>query len=64
MRYLQPGDANLDGVTNYADLMLVISQLNTTGPNLIGDVNLDGVVNFADQNIILSHFNTALDCTP
>ncbi len=64
MRYLQPGDANLDGVTNYADLMQVICQLNNTGPNLSGDVNLDGIVNFADQNIILSNFNTALDCIP
>lgn len=53
-----PGDANGDGQVGFADLNLVLSQFNVTGPNLPGDVNDDGQVGFADLNLVLSAFNT------
>lgn len=64
MRLVQPGDANLDGRTDFADLVIVLDQWLRQGLTLEGDVNLDGVVDFADYNVILSHFNTSLNCAP
>ncbi len=53
-------DANSDGVTNFADLNIVLSEFGQTSPSgglyLRGDVNNDGVVNFADLNAVLSAF--------
>lgn len=54
-------DANSDGVTNFADLNIVLSEFgeispSPSGQHLRGDVNNDGVVNFADLNMILSAF--------
>lgn len=53
-------DANSDGVTNFADLNIVLSEFGQTSPSgglyLRGDVNNDGIVNFADLNTILSAF--------
>jgi hypothetical protein len=64
MKRLQPGDANLDGATDFRDLVIVLQQWLQQGATLSGDVNMDGVVNFTDYNIVSCNFNTALDCTP
>lgn len=53
-----PGDANGDGVVNFADLNIVISNFNTSGPGIPGDLDGDGDVDFADLNEVLSNFNT------
>ena len=53
-----PGDANLDGTVNGADLNIVLSNYNQTGMNWVtGDFNGDGTVNGADLNIVLSNYN-------
>jgi uncharacterized delta-60 repeat protein len=53
-----PGDANLDGTVNGADLNTVLSNYNQTGMNWSqGDFNGDGAVNGADLNIVLSNYN-------
>lgn len=64
MRHIQPGDANLDGATDFRDLIIVLDQWLRLGAGLEGDVNLDGIVDFNDYNTVLSNFNTAQDCTP
>ena len=54
-----PGDANGDGVVNFADLNLVLGEFGSTGQGLAGDVNDDGVVNFADLNLVLGAFGSS-----
>jgi len=49
-----PGDANGDGVVNFADLNAVLSNFGLESS--VGDINGDGVVNFADLNAVLSAF--------
>ncbi|MBL0922541.1 MAG: hypothetical protein IBJ10_10490, partial [Phycisphaerales bacterium] len=51
-----PGDANGDGLINFADLNLVLSEFNLTGQGLAGDVNFDNRVDFADLNLTLDGF--------
>lgn len=51
-----PGDASGDGVVNFVDLNLVLSQFGQSGLGLSGDINADGVVNFPDLNFVLSAF--------
>ena len=53
-----PGDLNGDGVVNFADLNIVLSNFGNTGePGAVpGDANDDGVVNFADLNVVLTNF--------
>lgn len=63
-KFVQPGDANLDGATDFRDVVIVLNQWRSVGPGLEGDVNLDGAVDFTDYNIVLSNFNTAQDCRP
>lgn len=64
MQFVQPGDANLDGATDFRDLLVVLTNWLRVGTGLEGDVNLDGVVDFTDYNVILSNYNTAQDCAP
>ncbi len=52
-------DINGDDLIGFADLNIVISAFNTSGPCLVGDVNGDGAVNFSDLNLIISSFNEA-----
>ncbi len=54
-----PGDANGDGLINFADLNTVLAQFNTPGANQSGDFDLDGDVDFADLNTVISGFNSA-----
>ena len=61
-----PGDANMDGTVNGADLTIVLSNYNDTVVNghpvgwADGDFNGDGVVNGADLNIVLSNYNQSV----
>jgi hypothetical protein len=61
------GDANLDGVVNFADLLVVAQNFNhvlDTHGNAIdwadGDFNYDGNVNFADLLLVAQNFNKQL----
>ena len=54
-----PGDANGDGVVNFADLNAVLGAFGQTGSGIPGDVNADGVVNFADLNLVLGAFGSS-----
>jgi hypothetical protein len=54
-------DVNGDGVTNFADLNIVLSDFGESGDGIPGDVNLDGVVNFFDLNAVLSQFGDECD---
>ena len=59
--YNLPGDANLDGTVNGADLNIVLSYYNQTGMDWAhGDFNGDGVVNGADLNTVLSNYNQSI----
>ncbi|MBX3352416.1 MAG: hypothetical protein KF684_05735 [Phycisphaeraceae bacterium] len=51
------GDANADGVINFADLNVVLSSFGLTTDQ--GDLNADGVVNFSDLNLVLSAFGAS-----
>ncbi|TVQ65411.1 MAG: hypothetical protein EA379_00130, partial [Phycisphaerales bacterium] len=51
-----PGDANGDGVVDFADLSTVLGNFGQSGPNLPGDLTGDGEVNFTDLSIVLSNF--------
>ena len=53
-----PGDVNGDGVVNFADLNIVLSNFGQTGAGIPGDADGDGDVDFADLNIVLSNFGT------
>ncbi|MBL8745698.1 MAG: PQQ-dependent sugar dehydrogenase [Phycisphaerae bacterium] len=46
-----PGDANLDGVVDFADMTSVLSNWGAIGP--FGDANNDGIVSFADVTEVL-----------
>lgn len=48
-----PGDANKDGIVNFGDLNLILSQFGAAGS---ADLTLDGIVSFADLNVVLSNF--------
>ena len=53
-----PGDANLDGTVDFADLNTVLSYYDKSGQNWsTGDFNGDGVVNLADLNAVLSYYD-------
>jgi hypothetical protein len=56
------GDANNDGVTNFEDLNLVLSQYAQKGDALEGDLNNDSVVNMIDLNVVLALFGSP--CIP
>jgi uncharacterized protein (TIGR03790 family) len=55
-----PGDANLDGVVDGADLNIVLSNYNQTNADWMhGDLNGDGIADGTDLNIVLADFNTS-----
>ncbi len=51
-----PGDANGDGVVDFADLNIVLGSYNETGQGLPGDFDGDGDVDFADLNTVLTNY--------
>src|SRR5690606_14772592 len=56
------GDANGDGMTDFADLNLVLGAYGQEGDNLAGDLNHDGVVDFIDVNFVFLTFGSP--CLP
>jgi hypothetical protein len=59
--YATPGDANLDGVVNFDDLLTLSRNYNTPGAGWASaDFNGDGVVNFSDLLLLSQNYNTAL----
>jgi hypothetical protein len=60
---VQPGDANNDNVTDFADLVILAQNYNTTGHDLTGaNFNYDGagLVDFADLVILAQNYNLSL----
>ena len=52
-----PGDANLDGKVDFADLGVVIGNYAMTGAHWTnGDFNSDGKVDFADLGIVIGNY--------
>lgn len=52
------GDANGDGLINFADLNAALADFGMTGPDLPADFDGDGDVDFVDLNRVLSLFGT------
>jgi autotransporter-associated beta strand protein len=56
-----PGDANVNGIVNFDDLLLLASNYNGTAQTWAGgDFTGDGTVNFDDLLILASQYNTSL----
>jgi hypothetical protein len=58
-----PGDANLDGVVNFGDLLALAKHYNARGDGVewaAGDFTYDGVVNFADLLVLAKNYNRPL----
>ncbi len=56
-------DANGDGIVNFADLNLVLTNFGVSGTGyyIPGDVVLDSIVNFQDLNSVLANFGQSCD---
>ncbi len=52
------GDINGDNLVDFADLNLLLSAYNQTGPGLDADLDGDEDVDFADLNILLGAYNS------
>jgi hypothetical protein len=66
-RHTKSGDANLDGVVNFNDLVVLAQNYNTATPNQPwsgGDFTYDGQVTFADLVALAQNYNTSLPGTP
>lgn len=61
-----PGDANGDGVADFADFVILSNHYGLKTPNGAqdGDFNGDGVVNFADFVILSNNYNTRAGALP
>jgi hypothetical protein len=63
IRYTLAGDANLDGLVNFADLLVVAQDFNKTGNDWAHGnftYNGTGTVNFGDLLIVAQNFNRVL----
>ncbi|MGP1310258.1 MAG: hypothetical protein ACTS27_08685 [Phycisphaerales bacterium] len=58
--YFCPGDANDDGVVNFADLNTLLTNFGLFFPGIGGDTNGDNTVDFLDLNNVLTAFGA--DC--
>lgn len=56
-----PGDVTGDGVVNFADLNVVLTNFGQGADPIDGDTNGDCLVNFADLNVVLSSFGRICD---
>jgi len=57
-----PGDADMNGVVDFADLSVVLSNFGASGtPGAPGDLNNDGEVDFADLSLVLSNFGAVCE---
>lgn len=58
VRATRPGDADLDGMVNFADLLVLSQNYNAPGRTWDqGDSNYDGTVNFADLLALSQNYN-------
>lgn len=54
------GDANDDGLVNFADVTTILARFGATGPRGIqGDANLNGFVDFGDVTTVLANFGNS-----
>lgn len=63
---VQPGDVNSDGITDFADLVILARNYNQVGKNFTeGNVNYsaDGKVDFADLVMLAQSYNQALSAS-
>jgi hypothetical protein len=55
------GDANLDGIVNFPDLLVVAQNYGKTGQDWAhGDFNYDGIVNFPDLLLVAQNYGKQL----
>jgi hypothetical protein len=55
------GDANLDGIVNFPDLLIVAQNYGKTGQDWAhGDFNYDGIVNFPDLLLVAQNYGKQL----
>lgn len=55
------GDANLDGIVNFPDLLIVAQNYGKTGQDWAhGDFNYDGIVNFSDLLVVAQNYGKQL----
>jgi hypothetical protein len=64
LRLTQAGDANLDGVVNFGDLLLLAKSYGKASGWYRGDYNYDGVTNFADLLILAKNYNGSMPGAP
>jgi hypothetical protein len=61
VRHTKTGDATLDGVVNFTDLLTLARNYNATGAHWYqGDFNYDGVINFSDLLTVARNYNAAM----
>jgi autotransporter-associated beta strand protein len=63
VKYTIPGDTNLDGTVNFADLLSIAQHFDTTGNDWFeGNLNYDstGLVNFSDLLLVAQNFGQSL----
>ncbi len=60
LRYTLKGDANLDRIVNFDDLLKLAASYNQTGSWSGGDFTSDGVVNFDDLLALAANYNANL----
>ena len=59
------GDADLNGMVNFADLSRVFANYGQSGKVWAdGDFNYDGTVNFSDQSNVLANYGQSLSALP
>jgi hypothetical protein len=64
-RFTTVGDANLDGVVNFSDLLTVARNYNAAGANWNqGDFDYNGTVNFSDLLAVARNYNHLLAADP
>jgi hypothetical protein len=59
-----PGDANLSGKVDFADLVILAANYGHSGTFTSGDFNGDGVVNFKDLVILAAHYGQEVTPVP
>lgn len=66
IRYTKPGDANLDGAVNFADLVRVAQNYGQSAGKFWsqGDFNYDGNVNFQDLVTVAQNYGQAFPAAP
>ena len=65
VRHTKSGDANLDATVNFADLLALAKNYNTSAKYWFhGDFNYDGTVNFADLLSLAKNYNQSLPADP